>query len=69
MRVREILQDPDKVLATFDYFNDYKDTRDFLSYPPGEHDELIARLDAGEEAWWEDYRKRMAEYSKEMKND
>ena len=52
MIIREILDDPDKELAIFDYFNDYQDTRNFLSFPKGEHDDLIARLDAGEREWW-----------------
>lgn len=31
MIVREILQDPFKVVAIFDWFNDFKDTRQWLS--------------------------------------
>lgn len=50
MIVRELKENPDEVLANFDWFNDYKDTRSWaaFSFP-----EILERLDTG----FETYRK------------
>lgn len=49
MIVREIKADPDGVLATFDWFNDYKDTRSWLL--GGLQFGLLEMLDKGHEKW------------------
>lgn len=48
MIVREIRDNPDLILSTFDYFNDYNDTRKYCEchYP-----ELVERLDSGFEEY------------------
>ena len=51
MIVREIKKDPEKVLAHFDWFNDYKDTR---SWCVGQElTEIVSALDIGYDAWLE----------------
>ena len=50
MIVREILKDPVGVLATFDYYNDYKDTRSWLR--AGGHLHLLCSLDIGNKVWF-----------------
>jgi hypothetical protein len=53
MIVREILQDPFAIVANFDWFNDYRDTRRFLVDHGGpETPALLAFLDAGNTLWW-----------------
>lgn len=54
MIVREILEDPFKVVAIFDWFNDYKDTRSYLIRVIGRGDDrapkamaVLKLLDAG----------------------
>jgi len=48
---RDILSNPDSVLADFDWFNDYKDTRQFVSGFGLARASLLARLDNGYAAW------------------
>jgi len=50
MIVREIKQEPEKVMATFDWFNDYKDTRSWLRYAcPG----ILPEFDRRYKLWLE----------------
>jgi len=45
---RDIRDEPEEVLADFDWFNDYKDTRRWCEHAcPA----LVVRLDAGYHAW------------------
>ena len=53
MIVREIKKDPFKVLACFDWFNDYKDTRSWCVMM--ELPDLIAKLDEGYKIWMDAY--------------
>jgi len=57
MIVREILKDTENVLATFDYFNDYKDTRSWAKRNGCPH--LVKLLDAGNETWMKERNKRL----------
>lgn len=48
MVVREIRDNPDEILKNFDWFNDYKDTRDYIRhYDLG----ILRRLDDGYKNW------------------
>lgn len=60
MIVREIVADPDGVLKTFDYFNDYKDTHRWLVCGAG-NDAVLKRLEAGHQAWMQEYNRRLQE--------
>jgi len=55
MIVREIKETPDEVLKTFDYFNDYKDTRAWAEHAAPE---IIDRLDRGQRIWRDSWRKK-----------
>jgi len=46
MIVRAIVQNPDKMLAVFDYFNDYNDTKRWLVR--NGYVDIAKRLDDGE---------------------
>lgn len=48
MIVREIKKKPEEILKNFDWFNDYKDTRQWAltAYP-----EIVTKLDEGYEKW------------------
>lgn len=48
MIIRELKQDPDEVLKTFDWFNDYKDTRKWAVYY---YPEIVCRLDGEYNKW------------------
>lgn len=61
MIVREIKENPDKILSSFDWFNDYDDTRNYcmrISRP-----DLVTRLEDGFKVWMkkqsEDFLKRV----------
>ncbi|NIP54117.1 MAG: hypothetical protein GWN00_01470 [Aliifodinibius sp.] len=59
MLIREIADNPDKVLTNFDWFNDYNDTRSWAAKNcPG----LVPRLDAGHKKWMADAKKRLNDY-------
>jgi hypothetical protein len=65
MIVRHILNNPDELLANFDWFNDYKDTRLFLVRQPCT-DSILKRLDAGWVAWlWAQHASMELPYSTE----
>jgi len=51
MIVREIVARPDLVLPKFDYFNDYKDTRNWLK--GSDHLNILNSLDNGYKEWEE----------------
>lgn len=53
MIVREIKNHRDAVLASFDWFNDYKDTRAWATQNCDE--QTVALLDEGYQKWLEDW--------------
>lgn len=57
MIVREIKQNRDEILARFDWFNDYKDTRIYALDNCDE--ETVRLLDEGNDKWW---RERMNKF-------
>ena len=59
MIVRAIKENPDEVLAKFDWFNDYKDTRNWAAR--NNLISIVARLDAGYKKWDEERMKKYAQ--------
>lgn len=49
MIVRELKENPDKVLQNFDYYNDYEDTKRWADYNCP--DAIVQRLEAGYHRW------------------
>ena len=69
MIVRAVLSYTDesreKLLACFDHFNDYKDTRGWLGMMQRKHPErsaeiqgVIDRLEEGNRTWWEVWKQK-----------
>jgi hypothetical protein len=56
MIIRGILNDPVAIIADFDWFNDYKDTRAFIldNAPPWQRGQLLNDFDAGYRRWDEE---------------
>ena len=50
MIVKEIRKNPDKIIKSFDYYNDYKDTRSYLEYY-ADAALIIEKLDTGYERY------------------
>jgi len=59
MIVREIKANPEKVLAIFDWFNDYKDTRSWCVCQG--LDEIVKQLDEGDKSYWQERNKKWLE--------
>ena len=56
MIIREIKKNPDEVLKDFDYFNDYKDTKNWCEYT---FPEILPRLKKGFDAWLVEHNKNI----------
>lgn len=60
MIIREIIKNPQREIARFDFFNDYKDTRSWLMYISQPRPDIVEELDRAYNVWLEECRKRFA---------